>query len=513
MDKDKNLNEDDFMKQNPILFKKFKIKNKLAEGAFGDVYIGSTLDTNDLVAIKVEQKKIPKPLLESEAYFLLTLKGLGIPEVLSFGRRKDYNILVEPLLGKSLFDIFNERRKHMAIGDICLIAKQILDRIQWVHSKGFVHRDIKPDNFLIGRKDPNVIYLIDFGLSKKYKSDKTGKHLKFGFTGKLTGTVRFASANALRGGEQSRRDDLESIAYMIIFFMRGKLPWQGVTGTKKMERYLKIYKMKKNVTPEDLCKSLPSQMVSFVKYVKQLEFEQEPDYNYLRSLFQSILKQRKMNFDSFVFSWIKISDIKKLKDPINPATRKESPQGRLLKKIESKLKSERNNSSDNDSGHRSYQTADALTQDKEINYTSKDEAEVEDKNYKSKKEKSKEGLNTLVANLNQSLEENLNFEDTEKKEKNQIKKKNYTVNDTLDYKTEIKIQNYEKALSNKNKENQRDKSEEIRLNNCNERKMSLMVIDENEEKNKNENIENNLEKKDDKKNEIKKEDQIAKKKF
>ena len=182
MDKDKNLNEDDFMKQNPILFKKFKIKNKLAEGAFGDVYIGSTLDTNDLVAIKVEQKKIPKPLLESEAYFLLTLKGLGIPEVLSFGRRKDYNILVEPLLGKSLFDIFNERRKHMAIGDICLIAKQILDRIQWVHSKGFVHRDIKPDNFLIGRKDPNVIYLIDFGLSKKYKSDKTGKHLKFGFT-------------------------------------------------------------------------------------------------------------------------------------------------------------------------------------------------------------------------------------------------------------------------------------------------------------------------------------------
>ena len=505
MDKDKNLNEDDFMKQNPILFKKFKIKNKLAEGAFGDVYIGSTLDTNDLVAIKVEQKKIPKPLLESEAYFLLTLKGLGIPEVLSFGRRKDYNILVEPLLGKSLFDIFNERRKHMAIGDICLIAKQILDRIQWVHSKGFVHRDIKPDNFLIGRKDPNVIYLIDFGLSKKYKSDKTGKHLKFGFTGKLTGTVRFASANALRGGEQSRRDDLESIAYMIIFFMRGKLPWQGVTGTKKMERYLKIYKMKKNVTPEDLCKSLPSQMVSFVKYVKQLEFEQEPDYNYLRSLFQSILKQRKMNFDSFVFSWIKISDIKKLKDPINPATRKESPQGRLLKKIESKLKSERNNSSDNDSGHRSYQTADALTQDKEINYTSKDEAEVEDKNYKSKKEKSKEGLNTLVANLNQSLEENLNFEDTEKKEKNQIKKKNYTVNDTLDYKTEIKIQNYEKALSNKNKENQRDKSEEIRLSNCNERKMSLMVIDENEEKNKNENIENNLEKKDDKKNEIKKE--------
>ena len=494
MDKNKPLEENDFVKQNPILFKKFKIKNKLAEGAFGDVYIGSTLDTNDPVAIKVELKKIAKPLLESEAYFLLTLKGIGIPEVLSFGRRKDYNILVEPLLGKSLFDIFNERRKHMVIGDICLIAKQVLDRIQWVHSKGFVHRDIKPDNFLIGRKDPNVIYLIDFGLSKKYKSDKTGKHIKFGFTGKLTGTVRFASANALRGGEQSRRDDLESIAYMIIFLMRGKLPWQGVTGTKKMERYLKIYKMKKNVTPEDLCKSLPSQMISFMKYVKQLEFEQEPDYNYLRSLFQSILKQRKMNFDSFVFSWIKISDIKKLKDPINPATRKESPQGRLLRKIETKLKNERNNSSDNDSGQRSYQTADALTQDKEINYASKDEAEIEVNKFKTKKEKSKEGLNTLVANLNQSLDENFNFEGNEKKEKNQLKKKNYTVNDTLDYKTEIKIQNYENSASNKHKGNARDKSEEIKLTNKNERKISLMVINEKKEEDKNNDIKKENEK-------------------
>ena len=503
MDKNKANNEDEFMKQNLILFKKYKIKNKLAEGAFGDVYIGSSIESNEPVAIKVEQKNIAKPLLETEAYFLYALRGLGIPEVLSFGRRKGYNILVEPLLGKSLFDIFNERRKRMALGDICLIAKQILDRIQWVHSKGFVHRDIKPDNFLIGRKDPNVIYLIDFGLSKKFKSDKTGKHLKFGFTGKLTGTVRFASANALRGGEQSRRDDMESIAYMIIFFMRGKLPWQGVQGTKKMERYLKIYKMKKNVTPEDLCKSLPPQMVSFMKYVKQLEFEQEPDYNYLRGLFHSILKQSKTNFDSLVFSWIRMADLKNLKDPINPATRKESPQGRLLKKIETRLKSERNNSSDNDSGQRSFQISNALTQDREENYTSKDEAEVEYKTYKNKREKSKEGLNTLMANLNTSLDINVNFDDTEKKEKNaknELKKKNYTVNDTLDFKTEINMnKNLGNLASMKNKEIVRDKSEEIRLSNCNERKMSLMEVDEKEEKS----LEKNNNKKEDKdKNEM-----------
>ena len=486
MDIDKAKEEENFIKENQTFFKKYKIIKKLAEGAFGDVYIGSNITTKDPVAIKVEPRKIAKPLLENEAYFLFQLRGVGIPEVLSFGRKKKYNILIEPLLGKSLFDIFNERRKHMNLADICLIAKQILDRIQWVHSKGFVHRDIKPDNFLIGRKDPNVIYLIDFGLSKKYKSDKTGKHLKFSFTGKLTGTVRFASANALRGGEQSRRDDLESIAYMIIFFMRGKLPWQGVTGTKKMERYLKIYKMKKNVTPEDLCKSLPNQMVQFTKYIKNLEFEQEPDYNYLRGLINSILKQRKANLDSLIFSWISYEDIKKIKDPINPATRKDSPQGRLYRKIENKLKRERNNSSDNDSGEKTYLSNqyNILSQDKEENYTSKDEAEVENNVYKTKAEKSKEGLNTLMVNFNKTLDENVNFEELEKKniKIENMKKKNYTVNDAIDFKSEQKYanQNTDKDI--------RDKSEELRLSNQNERKMSLMQIDEKEEQNKNNNI-------------------------
>ena len=500
MDKDKSKEEENFIKENQIFFKKYRLTKKLAEGAFGDVYIGTNITTKEPVAIKIEPRKIAKPLLEAEAYFLFQLRGLGIPEVLSFGRKKCYNILIEPLLGKSLFDIFNERRKHMPLEDICLISKQIIDRIQWVHSKGFVHRDIKPDNFLIGRKDPNVIYLIDFGLSKKYKSDKTGKHLKFNFTGKLTGTVRFASANALRGGEQSRRDDLESIAYMIIFFMRGKLPWQGVTGTKKMERYLKIYKMKKNVTPEDLCKSLPPQMAQFTKYVKQLEFEQEPDYNYLRSLFNSILNQRKKNFDSLTFSWIKYSDMKNLKNPINPATRRDSPQGRLYKKIEDKLKRERNNSSDNDSGEKTYTTtSNILTQDREENVTSKDEAEIVENNYKSKKYKLKEGLNTLEVNLNKTLDEKVNFEDTEKKDKNDIiKKKNYTVNDKLDFKSETKL-NQINFSSNKSNEIIRDKSEEIRLSNKNERKMSLTQIDEKEEQNNNENKE---EKKDNKKEEI-----------
>ena len=234
--------EDKFIKENPIVFKKYKVKKKLGEGAFGDVYLGQIIENNAYVALKVEQRKIVKPILESEAFLLYSIAGLGIPEVKSFGKVKNYNILVEPLLGKSLFDIFAENNKKMPIEDVCLIGKQVIDRIQWVHSKYIVHRDIKPDNFLIGKKDPNVLYLIDFGLSKKYRSSITNKHIRFGFTGKLTGTVRFASANALRGGEQSRRDDIESIGYMLVYFLKVKLPWQKVIAKNKWTCFVKYIK-------------------------------------------------------------------------------------------------------------------------------------------------------------------------------------------------------------------------------------------------------------------------------
>ena len=513
--------EENFIKENSIIFKKYRVKKKLGEGAFGDVYIGSSIENNELVAIKVEQRKIAKPLLETEAFFLYSLRGLGIPEVLSFGRLRNYNVLVEPLLDKSLFDLFAERRKRLALEDICLIAKQVIDRIQWVHSKNIVHRDIKPDNFLIGRKDPNVIYLIDFGLSKKYKSSTTGKHIKFGFTGKLTGTVRFASANALRGGEQSRRDDLESIGYMIIFFMRGRLPWQGVTGNKKMERYLKIYKMKKNVAPEDLCKSLPKQMTDFMRYVKQLEFEQEPDYNYLRNLFNSIIKRIHDTKDLLIFSWIRTADLPNLKNPINPATRRDSPQSRLYRKIESKLKSERNTSSDNDSGQKSIQTCTMImnTMDSNMkvidnNNLSKDE--IEDIKLKTKKDKSKEGLNTMVANLNKTIDENIvDFGEDDKINKlasndcspiniksnldgnntNYNKNKNKTVNESINFKSEKKnLQNFELYNSNNNvnKENEnKEKNQNNKVEIQNEEKKGNEII--NEHKDNKENPENNKE--------------------
>ena len=154
---------DSFIIKNSIVFKKYKLIKKLCSGAFGNIYLGYFLHNNSYVAIKTEPRKIPSQHLETEAYFLYTLKGIGIPEVLSYGRTKYYNILVEPLLGKSLYHLYLDNNRHFKIKDICLIGIQILDRLEWIHSKNVIHRDIKPDNFLIGENDPNVLYLIDFG--------------------------------------------------------------------------------------------------------------------------------------------------------------------------------------------------------------------------------------------------------------------------------------------------------------------------------------------------------------
>ena len=408
--------EDKFLKENPIVFKKYKVKKKLGEGAFGEVYLGKAIENNVYVAMKVEPRKIAKPILESEAFLLYSIAGIGIPAIKSFGKVKNYTVLVEPLLGKSLFDIFAENHKQMPFEDICLIGKQIMDRIQWVHSKYIVHRDIKPDNFLIGRTDPNVIYLIDFGLSKKYRSSVTNKHIRFGFTGKLTGTVRFASANALRGGEQSRRDDIESIGYMLVYFMKKRLPWQGVTGTRKMERYLKIYKMKKHTTPEQLCEGLPPEMTEYMKYAKSLEFEQEPDYKYLRKLFSKMLKRYHKTNDQLIFSWIKLEDLPNLKNPVNPATRKDSPQSRIYKKIKSSLEKERNASTSSDDSKHSYQqvytqanvpNSNLKLVDKNNNFSDSEFDQKTEKKVNQKVLKAKEGLNTMIANLDITVDENV----------------------------------------------------------------------------------------------------------
>ena len=187
------------------------------------------------------------------------LAGSGIPQIHWNGVEGDYNVLVMQLLGPSLEDLFNFCERKMSLKTVAMLADQMISRIEWVHSKNFIHRDIKPDNFLLGlEKESVTVFLIDFGLSKKYRDTKTHQHIPYKENKNLTGTARYASINAHLGIEQSRRDDLEGVGYVIIYFARGKLPWQGVRAKNKNDKYHKIMEKKMSTPIEYLCIGLPS---------------------------------------------------------------------------------------------------------------------------------------------------------------------------------------------------------------------------------------------------------------
>ena len=203
----------------------------------------------------------------------MNIKGYGIPRIISYGRHGLYNVLIEELLGMSLSDIFEKLiTKKFNLKDVCMIGLQCLERLEYIHSKYVVHRDIKPQNLVIGKNDPNILYLIDFGLSRKYRSSRTGKHIKFNNLKLTFGSLRYLSINGNRRYEQSRRDDLESLGYMLIYIATGKLPWlnEENLNINIVKKYMLIYNIKKQLSTEKLCEGLPEKMIKYMDYCKGL---------------------------------------------------------------------------------------------------------------------------------------------------------------------------------------------------------------------------------------------------
>ena len=273
-----------------IIFKKYVLKRLLGKGCFSKVYLGQNIIDKKSYAIKTENIFSEKQYLRDEAFRLYNLKGLGIPELIGFGRSGNYRCLIQTLLGKTLNDYFYiEKKQKISNKDICIIAIQTLERIEFVHSKNYIHRDIKPSNFLFGNSDNSLIYIIDFGSARKYRNAKTGKHISQMKTQRIIGTTLFLSLNVLKGYEQSRRDDLESLGYMYIFLSKGYLPWMDLLSDNIEEILEYTKKIKNNILIEDLCKDLPKEFCYYMNYVKNLNFEEKPDYEYLKNLFKNIL--------------------------------------------------------------------------------------------------------------------------------------------------------------------------------------------------------------------------------
>lgn len=184
-----------------------------------------------------------------------------------------------------------------------MIGMQALSRIEFLHSMSFLHRDLKPDNFMLGRnEESHVIYLIDFGLSKRYIS-KDLKHIPYKENKSLTGTARYASVNTHLGIEQSRRDDIESLGYILIYFLHGQLPWQNQPGSTEEEKYNNITRVKMACTTEQLTRGLPEEFTKYMNYSKNLDFKEKPDYLYLKSLLQKVFDR--MGFEKdFKYDWV-----------------------------------------------------------------------------------------------------------------------------------------------------------------------------------------------------------------
>ncbi|OAG29328.1 hypothetical protein NEDG_01401 [Nematocida displodere] len=296
---------------------KFKVGAKISSGAYGDVYEAECQETSAKVALKIEKKSGSNQirqectmykLLKSENNYICKLHHAGSVNI--SGAKKD--VLAIDLLGPSLESLFNYCDRRFSLKTVLMLAEMIITRIEYLHYKHIIHRDIKPDNFAFGinpgegdlgdKIAKNAFYIIDFGLSCFFRSPKTYIHIPFQEGRNLIGTVRYVSISTHEGMRQSRRDDLESLAYMLIYFIKGELPWQNIKASTKQEKYKKIGEVKSSTSIQKLCKDLDPVFAEFLTYTRKLLFDEMPNYLYMKKLFSSVMIRKNFVFD-FGFDW------------------------------------------------------------------------------------------------------------------------------------------------------------------------------------------------------------------
>ncbi|OAF68738.1 hypothetical protein A3Q56_03514 [Intoshia linei] len=286
------------------VFEKYRLIRKIGSGSFGVIFVAINKETNEEVAVKLESihSRHLQLIYESKIYKYFA-GAVGFPHIKCYDRQGLFNVMVMELLGPSLEDLFNFCSRNFTMKTVLMLGDQMIARIEYIHSKYFIHRDIKPDNFLMGvGRHCNKVYIIDFGLAKKYRDLATRQHISYREDKNLTGTARYASINAHLGIEQSRRDDLESLGFVFMYFNRGSLPWQGLKATTKKQKYDRISERKMSTPVETLCKGFPVEYPMYLNYCRGLRFDETPDYLYLRQMLRILF--RTYNHDNdFLYDW------------------------------------------------------------------------------------------------------------------------------------------------------------------------------------------------------------------
>ena len=290
---------------------KYKILEYIASGSFGDVLKGIEPTTNQYVAIKAEKVDIQPSQVEKEKIiYQKANNAIGIPAFIDYFCFTGSRYLVLQYCGKNLEQLFEQCQFHFSLKTVLMIADQLLLRFEFLHNLNYIHRDIKPDNILVGLdSNSNTLYLSDFGLSAPYRNMNTFEHIPFCKHVSPLGNARFASLNAHFGNEVSRRDDLESIAYILIYFLKnGELPWIGMKANNRKAQFELVGMQKMTISIDALCSDIPSVFADFLRNVKSLQFDETPKYSEYRESFRNLFIEMGYEYDD-VYDWTQIPPI------------------------------------------------------------------------------------------------------------------------------------------------------------------------------------------------------------
>ncbi|KAL8808338.1 MAG: hypothetical protein Q9182_000158 [Xanthomendoza sp. 2 TL-2023] len=298
---------------------KYRLQRRIGGGGYGAVYIGTSIETGEEVAIKLEHVTIDPSFLEDEvsAYEKLA-GGPGIAKVHSLEWECEYRAMIFELLGPSLEDLFNFCDRKFSLKTVLMLVDQLLDRLDYIHSKGLIHRDIKPDNILMGvGKLGNQVYVTDLGLMIEPQGGPSDTVNDPTWKPRLIGTAHYASIDGHLGVAQCFGDDLESLGYMLVYFISGSLPWSGLKIKDKKEEAEMILKQKRAISTHDLCEGLPMEFVSYFDYIRSLPFNEKPDYAFLRKNFHKLFTREGFEYDN-VYDWtiLKYLIAKENNDPV-----------------------------------------------------------------------------------------------------------------------------------------------------------------------------------------------------